>query len=183
MDVCAGPQGGAGVWQARRAERAEKVAAKFAGVTAPISSKSIAVLPFENLSEDREANAFFVDGMHEDVIAGLTRIPDLRCVPRPTVAAYRDARKPLRELAGDLQVAYVRTGSVRRGGQKVRLTATLVDARTAAPQWSRTYDRELADVFAIQAELAQAIAAELKAVNSAKGSRRYPLAAIDRRAE
>ncbi len=151
------------VRQARRAERAE------ARAPAPaLNPKSIVVLPFENLSADAAANEFFVGGMHADVIASLARIPDLRCVPLTTALTYRDAKKTPREIARELQVAFVLNASVFRNGQKVSLTAALTNAGTAERVWSKTYEQDLSGIFALQAELAQAIAVELKAAVSAE---------------
>ncbi len=135
--------------------------------TAPrLGPKSIAVLPFENRSDDKDTNAFFADGVHEDVITNLLLIRELRCVPRTTVMSYRDAKKSPRQIAEELGVAYVLTGTVRRADKKVRITSTLLDARTDEPVWSKPYDKDLSDQFAIQSELAQAIAGELKAALS-----------------
>ena len=151
------------VRQTRRAERAE------ARAPAPaLNPKSIVVLPFENLSADASANEFFVGGMHSDVIASLARIPDLRCVPLTTALTYRDTKKTPREIARELQVAFVLNVSVGRNGQKVSLTAALTKAGTAERVWSKTYEHDLTGIFTLQSALAQAIAAELKAAVSAE---------------
>ncbi len=163
--------GATSLWQARRAARAEKVAAKFAVNVAPIHPKSIAVLPFENKSDDPAATAFFADGLHEAVIGSLLSIPEVRTISQKTALAYRDSKKPNREIAAELEVAYLLTASVRRVANDVRLVATLINARTDAPLWAKSFDNEMSRVFAIQSELAQAIAAELKAVLSPEAKR------------
>jgi TolB-like protein/Flp pilus assembly protein TadD len=131
-----------------------------------IDQKSIAVLPFTNMSENKEANAFFADGMHEDVITNLALIRELRVVSRTTAMQYRDTKKSLREIGAELGVAYILEGSVRRIGNKVRVTGQLIDARTDQHVWAKSYDRDLTDIFAIQSELAQAIATALQAALS-----------------
>ena len=127
-------------------------------------AKSIVVLPFENLSDDNESS--FADGMQEDVITNLLLIRELSCVPRATAMTYRSTKKTMREIADELGVAHVLTGTVRRADKKVRITGTLINVRTDEAIWTKSYDKELTDVFGIQSELAQAIAAELKATLS-----------------
>jgi len=130
-----------------------------------VADKSLAVLPFANMSPDPE-NAFFADGVHEDVITNLAKIRDLKVISRTSVLAYRDpAARNLRKIAAELGVATVLEGSVRRDDKtkRVRVTAQLIDARTDQHLWAETYDRELTDVFAIQSLLAREIAAALKA--------------------
>jgi TolB-like protein/cytochrome c-type biogenesis protein CcmH/NrfG len=127
--------------------------------------KSIAVLPFDNLSDDKESG-YFADGMQDDVITNLLSIHELRCVPRATAMTYRGTKKTNREIAAELGVAFLLNGTVRRADQKVKITGTLIDARTDEPLWSKAYDKHLTDVFTIQSELAQAIAGELKATLS-----------------
>ncbi len=126
-------------------------------------AKSIAVLPFANMSTDKE-NEFLADGIHEDVITSLAKIRDLKVISRTSVLAYRDtASRNLKKIAADLGVAVVLEGSVRRSGNRVRVTAQLIDARTDEHLWAENYDGDLTDVFALQAKLAQQIAAALKA--------------------
>jgi TolB-like protein/Tfp pilus assembly protein PilF len=130
---------------------------------AGISDKSIAVLPFENLSADNE-NAFFSDGVQNEILTDLAKIEDLKVISRTSVLIYKaGAARNLREIGQQLGVAHVLEGSVQRAGGKVRVNAQLIDARTDKHLWARTYDRELADVFAIETEVAQAIANELQA--------------------
>lgn len=126
-------------------------------------TKSIAVLPFANMSAEKE-NEFLADGIHEDVITSLAKIRDLKVISRTSVLAYRDtASRNLKKIAADLGVAVVLEGSVRRSGNRVRVTAQLIDARTDEHLWAENYDGDLTDVFALQAKLAQQIAAALKA--------------------
>lgn len=136
-------------------------------VTAPvipaISEKSIAVLPFENLSNDKE-NAYFADGVQDEILANLAKIADLKVISRTSVMQYKsDGRRNLREIAQQLGVAHVLEGSVQRAAHRVRINAQLIDARNDSHLWAQTYDRDLADVFAIQSEIAEKIVAQLKA--------------------
>lgn len=130
------------------------------------SAKSIAVLPFANMSDEKDANAFFSDGIHEDILTSLSNIRELRVVSRTSVMQYRGTTKTIRQIAQEMGVAYVLEGSVRRAGNRIRVTGQLIRAATDEHVWARNYDRDLTDVFAIQAELAQAIAGELRAAIS-----------------
>ena len=132
-----------------------------------IAEKSIAVLPFENLSEEK-ANAFFADGVQDEILMHLAKIADLKVISRMSVMQYKAGvpRNP-REIAQQLGVAHLLEGSVQRAANKVRVHAQLIDARNDAPLWAQTYDRDLADVFAIQSEIAKAIADQLQAKLSA----------------
>ena len=128
-----------------------------------VPEKSIAVLPFANLSTDQE-NAFFTEGMQDDILTALSKIADLKVISRTSVASYiAGSHRNLREIGKELGVSQVLEGSVRRAGDRVRVTAQLVDTRTNMHVWAETYDRGLADVFAIQSEIAQQIAAALEA--------------------
>jgi TolB-like protein/Tfp pilus assembly protein PilF len=125
--------------------------------------KSIAVLPFESLSSDPD-NAFFADGMQDQILSNLGQIADLKVISRTSVLQYKTgAPRNLRQIGEQLGVAYLLEGSVQRAGAKVRLIAQLIDAHNDAHLWAQTYDRDLADVFAIQSEIAQSIADQLKA--------------------
>jgi TolB-like protein len=133
-----------------------------------ISQKSIAVLPFENRSEEK-ANAFFADGVQDEILMNLARIADLKVISRTSVMQYRGGvMRNLREVAQQLGVAHIVEGSVQRSGNRVRVNAQLVDARIDAHLWGQTYDRDLADIFAIQSEIAQNIADQLQAKLSPK---------------
>jgi TolB-like protein/Flp pilus assembly protein TadD len=128
-----------------------------------IAEKSIAVLPFENLSDDKE-NAYFTQGVADEILTDLAKIADLKVISRTSVMQYKsDVSRNLREIGEQLGVAHVLEGSVQRIGGRVRVTAQLIDARTDAHLWAEHYDRPLDDVFAIQSEVAQAIADQLNA--------------------
>ena len=128
-----------------------------------VLDKSIAVLPFDNRSEDK-ANAYFTDGVQDEILTNLAKIADLKVISRTSVLQYKSGvARNLREIAQQLGVANVVEGSVQRSGNRVRVNAQLVDARTDAHLWAQTYDRDLADVFAIQSEIAKAIADQLQA--------------------
>jgi TolB-like protein/class 3 adenylate cyclase/Tfp pilus assembly protein PilF len=130
---------------------------------AAIPEKSIAVLPFENLSNEKE-NAYFADGVQDEILTGLSRVADLKVISRTSVMQYKARpRRNLREVAADLGVAHVLEGTVQRYGDRVRVNAQLVDARTDSQLWAERYDRDVADVFAIESELAGKIVAQLQA--------------------
>jgi TolB-like protein/class 3 adenylate cyclase/Flp pilus assembly protein TadD len=128
-----------------------------------VAEKSVAVLPFENLSSDKE-NAYFADGVQDEILTNLARIADLKVISRNSVMQYKSgvARNP-REIGQQLSVAHLLEGSVQRSANKIRVNAQLIDARNDAHLWAQTYDRDLADVFAIQSEIAKAIADQLQA--------------------
>jgi serine/threonine-protein kinase len=125
--------------------------------------KSIAVLPFSNLSKEQE-NAFFADGVQDEILSDLAKVADLKVISRTSVMPYKNGMaRDLRQIGRQLGVAHVVEGSVQRSGNRVRVNAQLVDARTDRHQWGQTYDRDLADVFAIQSEIAKTIADQLQA--------------------
>jgi TolB-like protein/class 3 adenylate cyclase/Tfp pilus assembly protein PilF len=127
-----------------------------------IAEKSIAVLPFENLSDEKE-NAYFADGVQDEILTGLARVADLKVISRTSVMQYKSGvTRNLREVAKELGVAHVLGGSVQRTGGRVRVSAQLIDARTDTQLWAERYDRDVADVFAIESELAGKIVAQLK---------------------
>ncbi len=129
------------------------------------SEKSIAALYFANLSENKE-DEYFRDGMTEDIITELTKIRELQLLPRSAVLAYRDKSLPVSQVGQQLDVAYVLDGSLRRSGNRLRITAQLAETRTGRSVWAERYDRQLEDVFAIQDEIAQNIARALRVVLS-----------------
>jgi serine/threonine protein kinase/Tfp pilus assembly protein PilF len=130
-------------------------------VAAP--EKSIAVLPFENLSANQE-NSFFADGVQDEILTDLAKIADLKVISRTSVMQYRNtASRNLPEIAQALKVAHVLVGSVQRANDRVRVTAQLIDARTDAHLWAEHYDGKLDDVFAIQSQIAKTIAEQLRA--------------------
>ena len=139
------------------------VSKKSAKRTLTAPEKSIAVLPFENLSEEK-ANAFFADGVQDEILTDLAKVADLKVISRTSVIGYRDmAGRNLRKIGQELGVAHLLEGSVQRSGNRVRVNAQLIDARNDAHLWGQTYDRDLADVFVIQSEIAKTIADQLQA--------------------
>src|SRR5215471_1620113 len=125
--------------------------------------KSIAVLPFENLSEEKQ-NEYFADGVQDEILTDLAKIADLKVISRGSVMQYKSGvARNLREIGQQLGVAHLLEGSVQRAANKIRVNAQLIDARTDAHLWAQTYDRDLADIFAIQSEIATAIAEQLEA--------------------
>ena len=136
---------------------------KLAASAPSPNEKSIAVLPFENRSRDPD-NAFFTDGVQDEILTDLARVADLKVISRTSVMQYKTGpKRNLRQIGNELGVAHVVEGSVQRAGNRVRVNAQLIDARTDAHLWAQTYDRDLADVFAIQSEIAKAIADQLQA--------------------
>ncbi|PYL23806.1 MAG: hypothetical protein DMF37_08945, partial [Verrucomicrobia bacterium] len=124
--------------------------------------KSVAVLPFQNLSDDPQ-NAFFADGIQDDVLTSLSKIGDLRVISRTSVMQYRDKATNVRDIGKALGVSNILEGSVRRSGNKVRVNVQLIDANNDEHIWANDYDRDVTDVFAIQSDLAQKIAEALQA--------------------
>src|SRR3954467_6155479 len=124
--------------------------------------KSIAVLPFENFSDDKE-NAFFADGIQDDILTNLSKIGDLKVISRTSVMPYRGKEKNVREIAQALGVSTILEGSVRKSGNRVRVNVQLINAVNDEHIWSDVYDRDMTDVFAIQTDLAKKIAQELSA--------------------
>jgi serine/threonine protein kinase len=132
-----------------------------------LPEKSIAVLPFENLSEDEE-NAFFAGGMQDEILTNLAKVADLKVISRTSVMKYKSGlERNLREIAKTLGVSHVVEGSVQRAGGRILIRAQLIDARTDTHLWAEHYDRDAADVFAIQSEIAQQIVNQLRAKLSA----------------
>jgi TolB-like protein/Tfp pilus assembly protein PilF len=127
-----------------------------------ISQKSVAVLPFENLSANQE-NAFFADGVQDEILTNLARVADLRVISRTSTMQYKaGAQRNVRDVAKALGVSHVVEGSVQRSGGRVRVNAQLIDAKSDMQLWGQSYDRDLADVFAIENELAEQIVSQLK---------------------
>jgi len=124
--------------------------------------KSIAVLPFENLSDEKE-NAYFADGVQDDVLTNLSKIGDLRVISRTSVMQYRGRPTNLREIGKALGVSNILEGSVRRSGNRVRVNVQLIDANTDEHVWANDYDGDVTDVFALQSDLAREIANALQA--------------------
>jgi TolB-like protein/class 3 adenylate cyclase/Tfp pilus assembly protein PilF len=133
-----------------------------ASLATSVPEKSVAVLPFENLSANQE-NAFFADGVQDEILTDLSRVADLKVISRTSVMQYKNAAtRNVREIAQQLGVAHLLEGSVQRAGNRVRVTAQLIDARTDTHLWAERYDRDLANVFAIQSEIAKKIADQLQ---------------------
>src|SRR5256714_869800 len=146
-----------------RREAARSDRAPASSEPKPIANaKSIAVLPFENLSDDKSA-AYFADGIQDQILTKLASIADLKVISRTSTAKYKSKPEDLKTVSQQLGVANVLEGSVQKAADKVRVNVQLIDARADSHLWAKTYDRDLADVFAIQSEVAQEIADSLKA--------------------
>jgi adenylate cyclase len=127
----------------------------------PSDKPSIAVLPFQNMSGDPEQE-FFADGLVEDIITTLSKLPGLTVIARNSSFAYKGRAVDLREVGQQLGVRYLLEGSVRRGGDRIRVTAQLIDARTGSHLWAERYDRPLDDIFAVQDEITLVLATEMQ---------------------
>lgn len=138
------------------------------GTAALLPEKSIAVLPFENRSDDKD-NAFLADGVQDDILTALSKVADLKVISRTSVNTYAAGpQRNLREIAETLGVAYVLEGSVREAGQNISISAQLIDARTGTNLWAQSYERDVQEVFAIQSEIVQRIISQLQATVSPK---------------
>jgi TolB-like protein/Flp pilus assembly protein TadD len=132
------------------------------GVSSPIPEKSIAVLPFENLSSDKD-NAYFADGIQDEILTRLAKIGDLKVISRTSTEKYKSAPNNLREIAQQLGVANILEGSVQKAHDQVRITVQLINAWNDSHLWADTYDRNLLDTFAVESDVAQKIATSLEA--------------------
>ena len=130
--------------------------------TRNIPEKSIAVLPFENLSDNKE-NEYFAAGVHDDILSSLAKVSDLKVISRTSVQQFKSGTRNLREIGRALGVAHVLEGTARRAGNRVRVNAQLIDARTDTHLWGETFDREITDLFTLQCELAERITQALRA--------------------
>ncbi|MGH7678395.1 MAG: BTAD domain-containing putative transcriptional regulator [Gemmatimonadaceae bacterium] len=139
--------GGGAIWSARP--------------TAADDRRSIAVLPFVNISGD-SANEYFSDGLTEEIITGLAGVPGLKVISRTSAMHYKGSRQPLREIASALGVEHILEGSVRRSGNNVRISAQLIDARDDAHLWAQNYDTELRDIVGVQEQIARQVASALE---------------------
>ena len=126
------------------------------------SDKSIAVLPFENRSEDK-ANAYFADGIQDEILTRLSKIADLKVISRTSTQQYQSKPANLREIAKQLGVANILEGSVQKAADQVRVNVQLINAQTDSHLWADTYDRKLTDIFGVESEIAKAIAESLQA--------------------
>jgi TolB-like protein len=127
-----------------------------------IPEKSIAVLPFENLSSDPDI-AYFADGIQVEILTRLSKIEDLRVISRPSTHRYKSAPRNLREIAQQLGVSNILAGRIQKSANQVRITVQLINAVNDSHLWAESYDRELSDVFQVESDVAQKIAAALEA--------------------
>jgi TolB-like protein/Tfp pilus assembly protein PilF len=146
----------------KRLGRDEKVERKIDTVVPAAPKKSIAVLPFENLSADK-ANEYFADGIQEEILTRLSRIADLKVISRTSTQRYKNTAEPMAGIAKQLGVANILEGSVRKAGDSVRVHVQLIDAETDAHLWAERYDRQLDDIFAVESDIAAKIANALHA--------------------
>ncbi|HEY4283920.1 MAG TPA: hypothetical protein VGM62_12715, partial [Chthoniobacterales bacterium] len=142
-----------------------KTTSPAATINVGTESKSVAVLPFENLSSDKE-NAFFAQGIQDEIITTLSRISGLRVISRTSTAQYQSAPANLREIAKELHAANILEGSVQKSGERVHINVQLIQADTDAHLWAQSYDRELIDIFGVEGEVAKSIADSLQATLS-----------------
>src|SRR5213083_2324171 len=141
---------------------ARSFSGKAADVGLPIAEKSIAVLPFENLSEDK-ANAYFADGIQDEILTRLSKIADLKVISRTSTQRYQSKPGNLSEIARQLGVANILEGSVQKAADQVRVNVQLLNAQTDSHLWAETYDRKLTDIFGVESEIAKGIAESLQA--------------------
>src|SRR5205809_6925316 len=130
--------------------------------TRNIPENSMAVLPFENLSDDKE-NEYFAAGVHDDILSNLAKVADLKVISRTSVQQFKSGVRNLREIGLALGVAHILEGTARRAGNRIRVNAQLIDARSDAHLGGETFDREITDLFALQSELAERITHALQA--------------------
>lgn len=132
-----------------------------------VNNKSVAVLPFTSFSDEKD-DSYFADGVHDDILTQLSKIKDIKVISRTSVVQYKNTTKTMNEIAKELNVRHILEGSVRRAGNQIRIVAQLINADADNHIWSETYDREYADIFAIQSDVAKQIAAALKATLTPK---------------
>ena len=154
--------GGGFLWRFSSVSRAPVVTSANSTAPAAIPEKSIAVLPFENLS-DEKANAYFVGGIQDEILTRLSKIADLKVISRTSTLKYKSAPENLREVGSELGVAHLLEGSVQRAGDQVHINVQLINAATDVHLWAESYDRELKNIFSVEGEVAGAIAEALKA--------------------
>ena len=142
-------------------EKGQSIASTRPAIAAPRPAFSIAVLYFENLSEEKESD-YFRAGMTEDIITELSKVKGWEVRPRTQVVAYKDQEIDIKDIASELKVTHVLQGSIRKAGTRLRISAQLVETRSATSIWAERYDRDLKDIFEIQSEIAQKIAEALK---------------------
>src|SRR5207244_1760776 len=135
---------------------------KTSAATLAIPEKSIAVLPFANLSEDK-ANAYFADGIQDEILTRLSKIADLKVISRTSTQHYKSAPENLPEIARQLGVAHILEGSVQKSADAVRVNVQLIKAANDSHLWADTFDRKVTDIFSVESEVAKAIAEQLRA--------------------
>jgi TolB-like protein/Flp pilus assembly protein TadD len=161
-----------GAWFYIAGDRAAQQQPFPSGSLAEISAKSVAVLPFESISSSKD-DGYFADGVQDEILNNLAKIAQLKVISRTSVMQYRaDAKRDMRQIGYALGVAHVLEGTVRREGNRVRVSAQLVDARSDNAVWADSYDRDLTDIFTIQSEVAQTIAGKLSAALSPEEKQR-----------
>lgn len=141
--------------------------AEASGPAVSIPQKSIAILPFENLSDDKSA-AYFADGIQDEILTKIAGVADLKVISRTSTAKYKSKPEDLKTVSQQLAVAHVLEGTVQKAGEKVRVNVQLIDARADSHLWAKTYDRDIKDVFAVESEVAEEIADSLQAKLSPK---------------
>src|SRR4029453_13961590 len=146
----------------RAPSRAPGPGERALGALAAIPEKSIAVLPFENLSNEKE-NAYFADGVQVEILTRLSKIADLKVISRTSTQHYKSAPKNLIEIAKQLGVAHILEGRVQKSGDTVRVNVQLIKAASDSQLWASTFDRKLSDIFSVESEVAKAIADQLRA--------------------
>jgi len=149
-------------WADRRPARSSRNKAWRQTESVKVPAKSIAVMPFENRSEDK-ANAYFADGIQDEILTLLSKIADLKVISRTSTQQYRSRPRNLNEIAKQLGVANILEGSVQKAGDQVRVNVQLVNAQTDSHLWAETYDRKLTDIFGVESEIAKGIAESLQA--------------------
>ena len=156
--------GGGAFWYYQRASDAETTAVAEGSKQSTAAPEAgvlrLAVLPLENLSPD-PANAFFADGLHDEILSAMSATRDLQVVSRTTMRTYAGTHKTVKQIATELGASHVLEGAVRRAGDQVRLTLQLIDAATDSNVWSRTFDRQLRDALSLQSEVAKEVATAL----------------------
>src|SRR5205823_1456564 len=148
--------------QSTGAPRQNASAARSEAATTAIPQKSIAVLPFENLSDDKNA-AYFADGIQDEILTKLASIADLKVISRTSTAKYKSKPEDLKTVSQQLGVAHVLEGTVQKAGDKVRINVQLIDARVDAHIWAKSYDGDAKDIFGVESEVSQQIADALRA--------------------
>src|SRR5216110_1974496 len=165
-------------WHQNAPKSAKSASSTLPPAATPVLDKSIAVLPFENLSSDKE-NAFFAQGIQDEIITTLSKISGLRVISRTSTARYNSAPENLPEIARQLRVSNVLEGSVQKAGDRVHINVQLIQADNDAHLWAQSYDRQLTDIFSVEAEVAKSIADSLQATLSPQEKARVEIKPTD----